>query len=180
MLSIPDNPQPLSKRKQKAKTNTKSGTSILTQQKVTPEVISNSTKQQQHNTNIPAIHVQNPVNNHQKQAIKSSLTWSNREEIQGIDYLVKPSSTLLSTAPVLIPSSPLVQANKTNDILPVEDKTSSFHWNSNDYHSSNPVQQPSSELRATTFPTYSLMNYAMDNSDPTWNDIPVTSSNQVQ
>ncbi|CAF0954009.1 unnamed protein product [Adineta steineri] len=53
------------KQKQQ-QTNTKSKTSILTQQKVTSEVISNSDyKQQQHNTNIPAIHVHNPVNSHQ-------------------------------------------------------------------------------------------------------------------
>ncbi|CAF0953845.1 unnamed protein product [Adineta steineri] len=167
-------------KQKRQQTNTKSKISILAQQKVTSEVVSNSDKQQQHTTNIPAIHFQNPVNNYQKQKIKSSSAWSSREEIQGIDYLVKPSSTLLATASVFIPSSFLVLQNKTNDILPIEDITS-FYWNSNDSRSSNPVQQPSSELRATAiFPAYSPMNYAMDNSNSTWNDILVTTSNEFQ
>ncbi|CAF1289971.1 unnamed protein product [Adineta steineri] len=130
--------------------------------------MSNCNKQQQHNTNIPAMHVHNPVNNQQEQKNDSSSAWSNREETQGIEYLVKPSSTLLATAPFIIPSSSLVQPNKINDILPIEDTTpSSFYWNSNDYLSLNPVQRPSSELRTTTFPTYSPMNYTMVNSNST-------------
>ncbi|CAF1362558.1 unnamed protein product [Adineta steineri] len=201
--STPISSAPVNTKQKRQQTNIKAKTPIPAQQKVTSEVISNSNKQ--HNTNIPAIHVQNPVNNQPKQKIESSSSsaWSKHEETQGIDCLVKPSSTLLATAPVFIPSSSLVQPNKTNDILPIEDTTpSSSCWNSNDYRSSNPVQRPissflpapgppnttisrcirrpSTELRTTTFPTYSPMNYARDNSNSTWNDIPVTNSNQFQ
>ena len=93
--------------------------------------------------------------------------------------------------------------NKTNDTLPIEGSpsSSSLYWNSNDYPTPGPVQRPiqsflpapgplntaisrciqrpSSELRTTTsFPVYSPMNYTVGNS--TWNDIPVTNSNESQ
>ncbi|CAF3759267.1 unnamed protein product [Adineta steineri] len=115
-----------------------------------------NTKQKRQQTNIKS---KTPILAQQK--VTSEI---NREETQGMDYLVKPSSTLLATVPVFIPYSSLVQPNKTNDILLIEDTTSSY-WNSNDYLSSNPVQQHSLELRTTTstFPTYSSMNYTMDN-----------------
>ncbi|CAF1514512.1 unnamed protein product [Adineta steineri] len=56
---------PINTKQKRQQTNIKSKTPILAQQKVTSEVISNSNKQQQHNTNILAIHIRDPVNNHQ-------------------------------------------------------------------------------------------------------------------
>ncbi|CAF4372007.1 unnamed protein product, partial [Adineta steineri] len=97
--STPISSAPVNTKQKRQQTNIKAKTPIPAQQKVTSEVISNSNKQ--HNTNIPAIHVQNPVNNQPKQKIESSSSsaWSKHEETQGIDCLVKPSSTLLATAP---------------------------------------------------------------------------------
>ncbi|CAF0831590.1 unnamed protein product [Adineta steineri] len=135
--SIPISSAPINTKQKRQQTNNKLKTPILTQQKVTLEVISNSNKQQQHNTNIPAIHVHNPVNNHQKQKIKSSLTWSNRKEIQGIDYLVKPSSTLLATAP--------------NDISVTS--SNQFQW---EY--SHDEQQPQTSTIPNDFPLYDPCN----------------------
>jgi hypothetical protein len=40
------------------------------------------------------------------------------------------------------------------------------------------IQRPSSEPRTTPFPVYSPMNYTVDNPTSTWNDTPITNSNE--
>jgi hypothetical protein len=111
--------------------------------------------------------------------------------------LVASSSTLLATAPAFVPSSSLLISNKTNDVLPLDQPTSSLYWDPDGYLiPPGPVQRPSSsfspapgprcirrpspESSTSSFPAYSPMNYTIGNSTSTWNDTSIKDSNESQ
>ncbi len=108
-----------------------------------------------------------------------------------------PSSTLLATTPAFVPSSSLLISNKTNDVLPLEQpssSSSSLYWDPDGYLlPPGPVQRPfspapgprcirrpSPEPSTTSFPIYSPMNYTIGNSNSTWNDTSGRNSNESQ
>ncbi len=107
------------------------------------------------------------------------------------------SSTLLATAPAFVPSSSLLIPNKTNDVLPIEQPSSSLYWDPDSYLlPPGPVQRPTSsfspapgprcirrpspEQSTTSFPVYSPMNYTIGNSTSAWNDTSERNSNETQ
>jgi hypothetical protein len=92
---------------------------------------------------------------------------------------VASTSNLLATAPAFVPSSSLLIPN---DVLPLEQPSSSLYWDPNScLIPPGPVQRPTSsfspapgprcirrpspEPSTTSFPAYSPMNYTS-----TWND----------
>lgn len=137
-------------------------------------------------------------NNHQVRSDHIHVTLRNI-----LTFLAPPTSNLLATAPVFVPSSTFIKPNCVNDTLTLEKpSSSSLYWNPNEYHSPGPVQRPiapflpapgplsttasrciqrpSSDLRtASNFPEYSPMNYTIGNSTSTWNDLSGTNANQA-
>ncbi|UJR20533.1 hypothetical protein I4U23_023660 [Adineta vaga] len=194
---------PSKSKKQQINNKTKiTNTQVLAQQKVIPEIVPNSNKQQP-TTAMISKRAQNQVKTHAQEKSELPSAWAVPEQMPA-----PPTSTLLATAPVFIPSSSLIKPNSIDDIVPLEEptsspSTSSLYWNPNDYHPPGPVQRPissflpspgplqstisrciqrpSSEPRTTTlFPTYSPMNYTISTATSAWNDLPNTNSNQTQ
>ncbi|CAF1561440.1 unnamed protein product, partial [Adineta steineri] len=106
-------------------------------------------KQQQHNTNIPAIHVHNPVSNQQKRKIETSSAWSNREETQAtfIGIMCHYSFSNLFTINYAMDNS-----NSTWNNISVTN-SNQFHW---EY--SHNEQQPQTSTIPNDFPLYDPCN----------------------
>jgi hypothetical protein len=186
LLAVPIVPPNNSKPKRQPTTNkTKSSNAQnLAQQKVIPETVTNSNKQ--HTTTVPTIRAQSTVktqtSQQQKSETPSAWTTTVPEQTQ-----VPPSSTLLATAPAFVPSSALLIPNKTNEILLLEQPSSSPYWDPNSYLlPQKPVQRPTSSFSPapgprcirrpspeplnTSFPVYSPMSYTVGHVTSTWNE----------
>ncbi|CAF1148865.1 unnamed protein product [Rotaria sordida] len=191
---------------QKKSTKTKNiNMPTLVQSKPISETVSNSNKQQKQTTILAPPSVQNQVKNpksqKQQQNIEPPSAWTTHEQTQ-----VKPSSTLLATAPVFVPSSSRLFPNKVNDVLLLDNSSSSSSYlDSNSYlipssslqesipsfspapgplnkTKSRCIQRPSSEPRSTSFLNYSSINNNnnISNLNSTWNDTSIINSNESQ
>ncbi|CAF2935165.1 unnamed protein product [Rotaria sp. Silwood2] len=176
--------------------------STLAQPKPIPETVSNINKPQKQTTILASSRVENLVKNHnsqkQQQHIEPPSAWTIHEQTQ-----VTPSSTLLATAPTFVPSSSRLFPNKVNDVLLLDEPSSSSYLDSNSYllpssslQQPNPsfspapgplnktksrcIQRPSSEPRSTSSPLYSAINDNISKLTSTWNDTSVINSNESQ
>jgi hypothetical protein len=196
LLSIPvvppANNNPKQKRQQTTVKTKPANSQTIAQQKVISETVTNSNKQ--HTTTArPQNTVKTPSTQQQKSEIPSA--WTTHEQTQNTP--VASTSTLLATAPVFVPSSSLLIPNQTNDLLPIEQPTSSLYWDPNGYlippgpvqrpnSSFSPapgprcIRRPSSDSSTNSFPTYSPLNYTIGNSNSTWNDTSERNSKDPQ
>ncbi|CAF1187855.1 unnamed protein product [Rotaria sp. Silwood1] len=193
----------IQQKQQRTSTKTKNANmSTLAQPKLIPETVSNSNKKQKQTTISDAPRIQHLVKNHnpqkQQQNIEPPSAWTVHQQTQ-----VTPTSTLLATTPPFIPSSSRLLSNKVNDVLLLDGSPSSSYLDSNSYllpssslqHSiptfspapgplnktkSRCIQRPSSEPRSTSSSLYSSINDNVSNLTSTWNDTPITNSNESQ
>ncbi len=188
LLSIPVVPLTNSNSKQNRQQTTVKTKSTIAQPKVISETVTNSNKQ--HPTTASSTRLQNTVKiQQQKNEIPSA--WTTHESTQNTP--VASTSTLLATAPVFVPSSSLLISKQTNDLLSIEQPTSSLYWDPNGYLiPPGPVQRPNSSFSPAPGPrcirrpspeslsTYSPLNYTMGNSTSTWNETSERNPNDSQ
>ena len=173
LLSIPVVPPPNPNSKQKRPQTTSKTKPAIAQPKVIPETVTNSNKQQ-HPTTVSSTRMTNTVKITQQKSEMPSA-WTTYEQTQNTP-VAPTTSTLLATAPVFVPSSSLLIPKQIDDLLPVEQPTSSLYWDPNGYPiPPGPVQRPNPTFSPAPgprcirrpspepFPTYSPLNYTMGN-----------------
>ncbi|CAF3414133.1 unnamed protein product [Rotaria socialis] len=174
-------------------------TSILTQAKVLPSTVKSNNKPQKSITldspSAPSL-VKNNNSQKQHKKLETSSAWTTEEQLQ-----VKPSSTLLATAPAFVPSSSLLFPSKVdNTLVPYEplpmsySDATNYPLSSNFVQRSRPlfspapgptnakisrcIQRPSTETCNNSVLLHSLITEHVDNFNSTWTDSPVVNSTE--
>ncbi|CAM2725264.1 unnamed protein product [Rotaria socialis] len=150
-------------------------TSILTQAKVLPSTVKSNNKPQKSITldspSAPSL-VKNNNSQKQHKKLETSSAWTTEEQLQ-----VKPSSTLLATAPAFVPSSSLLFPSKVDNTLRSRPLFSPAPGPTN-AKISRCIQRPSTETCNNSVLLHSLITEHVDNFNSTWTDSPVVNSTE--
>ncbi|CAF1165134.1 unnamed protein product [Rotaria magnacalcarata] len=193
---VPSNTIQQKQRIMSTKTKTTSN-SILTQANVLSSTVKSNNKPQKPTRldcpSTPSL-AKNCNSQKQHKKLETSSAWTPEEQLQ-----VKPSSTLLATAPVFVPSSSLLFPSNVDNTLVLYEPlpmsysdATSYPLSSNSVQRSRPlfspapgsanakisrcIQRPSTETCNNSVPLYSLMIEHVDNFNSTWTDSPIVNS----